>query len=54
MVLDVLMGMLWMFGAFCLIWWVMKSPIYSLKELVELVMQVSLYKHFEYLCKVKC
>jgi len=41
MVLDVLMGMLSMFGAFCLIWWIMESPIYDLEELVELVMQVS-------------
>ena len=41
MVLDVLMGMLWMFGTFFLIWWIMKSPNYGLEELVEFVMQVS-------------
>jgi len=41
MVLHVLMGMLWMFGLFCLFWWIMKSPIYDLEELVELVMQVN-------------
>jgi len=41
MVLDPLMGMLWMFGAFCLFWWIMKSPIHDLEELVELIMQVS-------------
>ena len=41
MVLDVLMGMLWTFGTFCLIWWIIESPIYDLEELVELVMQVS-------------
>jgi len=35
------MDMLWIFGAFCLIWWIMKSSIYDLGELVELVMQVS-------------
>jgi len=41
MVLNVLMGMLWRFGAFCLIWWIMKRPIYDHEELVELIMQVS-------------
>jgi len=41
MVLDVLMGLIWMLGAFCLIWWITKSPIYVLEELVKLVMQVS-------------
>jgi len=42
MVLDVLMGTPLMFDAFCLIWWIMESPIYDLEELVELVMRVSL------------
>jgi len=41
MVLNVLMDMLWIFGAFCLIWWIMTSPIYDLEELAELVIQVS-------------
>jgi len=41
MVLDVLMGMLWMFGVFCLIWWNIEHPIYDQEALVELVMQVS-------------
>jgi len=36
MMLDVLMGLIWMFGAFFLIWWIIKSPIYDLEELVEL------------------
>ena len=35
------MGMLWMFGALCLIWWIMKSPSFDFEELIELVMQVS-------------
>jgi len=38
MVLDVLMSMLCMFGAFFLIYWIMKSHIYDLEKLVELVM----------------
>jgi len=41
MALDVLMGTLQMFGAFCLIWWIMKSPSHDLEELIDLVMQVS-------------
>ena len=41
------MGTPLMFDAFCLIWWIMESPIYDLEELVELVMRVSLQKHFD-------
>jgi len=41
MVLDELICMLWMFGAFSLIWKIMKSPIYDLEELLELVTQAS-------------
>jgi len=41
MVLDVLIDMLWMFGAFCLFWWIMESPSYDFEELIELVMQAS-------------
>ena len=55
MMLDVLMGLIWMFSAFFLIWWIIKSPIYDLEELVALVKQVSeLWKHLQCLCKVKC
>jgi len=35
------MGLIWMFGAFCIIWWIMESPIYDIKKLVKLVMQLS-------------
>jgi len=41
MVLDVLMDLIWMFDAFCLIWWIIESPIYELEEFNELVMHVS-------------
>jgi len=41
MVLDALIGMLWMFGAFFLIWCIIKSTIYDLEEVAELVMQAS-------------
>ena len=35
LVLSVLMDLIWMFGAFFLILWNMKSPLYDLEELVE-------------------
>jgi len=40
-VLDVLVVLIWMFVAFFLIWWIMKSLIYDLEKLIELVMQVN-------------
>ena len=39
--LDVLVVLIWMFVAFFLIWWIMKSLIYDLEKLIELVMQVN-------------
>ena len=41
MVLDVLLGLIWMFGTFFLISWIMESPNYNFEELVEFVIQVS-------------
>ena len=41
MVLEVLVDLIWMFGAFCLNWWIRKSPNYDFEELVVLVIQVS-------------
>ena len=38
---GVLMDLIWMFGAFCLNWWIRKSPNYDLEELVDLIMQIS-------------
>jgi len=38
---DILMGLIKMFGAFCLVWWIMKGPIYDCEQFVELVMQAS-------------
>ena len=41
MVLNVLMDLIRMFGAFYLAGWIMKSPNYDFGELVELVVQIS-------------
>ena len=41
MVLDVLMSMLWMFGVFCLILWILECPVYDLEKLAESVMHIS-------------
>jgi len=41
MVLDVLIDLIWMFGAFWLTGWIMKISNYDLKELVKLVIQIS-------------
>ena len=42
MVLDVLMGSIWMFSIFCLIRWIMESPNYDFEELVELIIWTGL------------
>jgi len=41
MVLDLLLGLVWMSGAFYLMQRIIESPIYDLEELVGLIMQVS-------------
>ena len=51
MVLDVLMGLIWMFGPFFLILWIMESPNYEFEELIELLIQVrECVEAFECLC----
>ena len=47
MVLHVLMSLIWMFGTFYLIEWIMESPNYEFEESVELVIQLS--EHVEVL-----
>ena len=50
MVLNVLLGLIWMFRVCYLIWWIMKTPIRDHERLVGLILQIKEFMEVFWVC----